>query len=194
MSTLPQLPQNETIRGTKKFTYSDYADWEDDNRWELIDGVPRMMAAPSYSHQSILMALASQFYSFLRGKQCRIVQAPFDVRLNYTTRDDIVVQPDLLVVCDRDKLGDGKNLKGAPDLAIEILSPSSSKYDKTTKFKLYKQSGVREYWIVDPTDKTIAVYIFEQENLSMRYYDETETITVHALEGCEIDLSPVFED
>ncbi|MCL2215623.1 MAG: Uma2 family endonuclease [Defluviitaleaceae bacterium] len=188
------LAQQEANFEPKRYTYSEYAAWEDDNRWELINGVPRMMAAPFVSHQAVSGELYFQFKSFLKGKKCRVFYSPCDVRLNHKTRDDIVVQPDLLVVCDRNKIEDGKSVKGAPDLVIEILSASTSKFDKTTKFTLYKQAGVREYWIVDPTDKTVGVYIFEQENLGMRYYADSEKIPVHVLEGCEIDLSTVFEE
>ena len=188
------LARQEATQGTKRFTYSDYAEWEDDNRWELIDGVPRMMASPQIPHQDVLLELGIQFRSFLRGKKCKVLIAPCDVRLNHKTRDNIVVQPDLIVVCDREKLEDGKSVKGAPDLVVEILSPSTSKNNKITKFKLYKQAGVREYWIVDPVDKIVSVYVFEEGQLGMFNYDETEKIPVHVLEGCEIDLSTIFDE
>ena len=176
-----------------RFTYSDYLTWDDKTRWELIDGVPYAMAAPSVTHQEIVLELAVQFKSFLRGRQCRVIIAPFDVRLYTATIDNTIVQPDLLVVCDPSKTEDGKSCKGAPDLVVEVLSPSTGKHDQVAKFRLYQKAGVREYWIVDPGLKTIAVYVFEPENLSMRYYDDTESIPVHVLEGCNIDLVPVFE-
>ena len=187
------LQKHPIIQENTLYTYEDYAKWDDGNRWELIDGVPRMMGAPTFTHQRLIFLFGMQFEGFLKGKNGTFALAPFDVRLNHKTKDNRVVQPDVLVICDKNKLGDGKNLKGAPDLAIEILSPSSTKHDQVTKFRLYKQAGVREYWIVDPTAKTVGVHILEKDNLGMRYYDETESIPVHVLEGFDLDLSQVFE-
>ena len=189
------LARQDTAQGTKKFTYSDYLTWEDTNRWELIDGVPRMMAAPVISHQSILEGLRLQFGNFFSDKRCQALLVQCDVRLNHETCDNTVVHPNLLVVCDPEKLKDGKSVKGAPDLVVEILPPSSSKYVMSTKFELYKQAGVCEYWIVEPNYKMISVYIFKEGKLiDMNPYGETEKIPVHVLEGCEIDLSAVFEE
>jgi len=177
----------------KTYTYEEYAKWDDGNRWELIDGVPYMMSAPTIAHQDILLNLGTQFRNFLRGKKCKVIIAPVDVRLNHKTKDNTVVQPDVIVVCDRDKIKNGKSLLGAPDLAIEILSPSSIKHDKILKFRKYKLAGVREYWIVDPDSKTVDVHILEEGHLGIQYYDNTEKIPVHVLDGFEIDLNEIFE-
>ncbi|MDR2182743.1 MAG: Uma2 family endonuclease, partial [Clostridiales bacterium] len=114
------------------FTYEDYYAWDNEPRCELIDGEIYFMAAPRPIHQIISGGLYRKFSEHLDGKKCKVF-LPIDVRLNADKGDDTVVQPDLLVVCDRDKLDD-KGCKGAPDLVIEILSPSTASYDMMTKF------------------------------------------------------------
>jgi len=178
----------------KRYTYAEYCTWDDDIRWELIDGYAYMMApSPSQSHQSTSGNLASQLHSFLKGKQCKVFAAPFDVRLNADAEDDTVVQPDLIVVCDMSKL-DGKACVGAPDLAVEILSKSSTRYDRTSKFNRYLKAGVREYWIIDPDSKTLAVHILKESEYVTHAYSDTDTAPVHVLDGCNIDLADVFDD
>jgi len=187
------VQNNQAPQKGELYVYADYVNWSDENRWELIDGEPYMMASPSFIHQRLVFLFGMQFENFLKGKDATVIISPFDVRLNHTKKDNIVVQPDVIVVCDPKRLENGKSLKGAPDLAIEILSPSTSKRDQLTKFNLYKKSGVREYWIVDPLEKFVRTYILEKDNLGMYYYDEAEKIPVYVLEGCEIDLNQVFE-
>ena len=184
---------NEASPEYKRYTYSDYCTWDDDKRWELIDGVPYAMSAPNQSHQEISGALFSQLYNFQKGKPCKVFAAPFDVRLNYDTSDDTVVQPDILVVCDKSKL-DGKSCNGAPDLVIEILSPSTSLHDKILKFKRYKQAGVREYWIVDPETTIVSTYIMKDGEYVTDAYGNEDSIPVHVLDGCIIDLAEIFAE
>ena len=183
----------EAVRKEEYYTYANYCTWDENERWELIDGIPYAMApGPSQAHQTVFGKLFTQLHSFLEGKQCKVFAAPFDVRLNANTYDDIVVQPDILVVCDDAKL-DGKSCVGAPDMTIEILSPSSAIMDKTLKFKKYLEAGVREYWIVDPEINTITAHILDNGRYYTTNYTETETAPVHVLEGCTIDLTKVFE-
>jgi len=174
------------------YTYEDYYSWEDDERWELIDGKPYLMSAPSANHQRALIELVRQFANFLKGKKCRVFAAPFDVRLNHDTLDDTVVQPDVLVVCDKEKTADGKALKGAPDLAIEILSPSNPKHDTLVKYKKYMESGVREYWTLDPQSKTVNVNILVDGKYITHRHNEKDKVPVHVLGGFIIDLEEVF--
>ena len=181
----------EVEEPARKYTYEDYLNSDDETRYELIDGVIYMMSSPSQAHQDILGELHGRLWSFLRGKPCKVYQAPFDVRLNADTADDTVVQPDLLVVCDMKKL-DGKACVGAPDMVIEVLSPSTSKKDKTTKLNHYLKAGVRELWIVDPDDKTVTVYILKNGEYIVRAYDDSGTVPVHVLDGCQINLKEVF--
>jgi Uma2 family endonuclease len=138
----------------KRFTYAEYVTWDEDQRWELIDGVPyNMTPAPRTQHQSILGNLAAALNAYLKGKQCRYFVAPTDVVFD----DFNVVQPDLLVVCDRSKITEN-NIKGAPDLVVEILSPSTSRKDRREKKALYERFGVREYILVDPANEVIERY------------------------------------
>lgn len=179
------LPQEN-----QKYTYADYFTWDDSERWELIDGVPYAMSpAPSQVHQEISGELFGQLREYLKRKPCKAFHAPFDVRLNAADEDNIVVQPDLLVVCDSSKL-DGKSCKGAPDLVIEILSPSTARTDRITKLNKYQQAGVREYWIVDPDTQTIQVCFFERG--TVKGYTDSDIVPVGILPGCEINLHDVF--
>ncbi len=185
--------QNERIRRDERYTYADYCKWDDGERWELIDGVAYAMSpAPNRMHQSVSGEIFGQLYEFLKGHPCKAFYAPFDVRLDADKEDDTVVQPDIVVICDQSKLDD-KGCKGAPDLVVEIVSPSSSRHDKVRKFNKYLVAGVKEYWIVDPGDKTVMVY-FLQESSKAVPYEETDKIPVGVLPECVIDLAPVFAD
>jgi len=183
----------DTVPEYKRFTYADYCSWEDDERWELIDGVAYAMSAPSQAHQEILGKLYIKISTFLSGKPCKVFLAPFDVRLNYDSGDDTVVQPDVMVICDRTKL-DGKSCNGAPDLVIEIMSPSSTMRDKVLKYRKYLQAGVREYWIVDPDYKTVSVHLLKNDEYGVRVYGIENTMPVSVLEGCKINLAEVFAE
>jgi len=183
-----------TYAGGGYYTYADYVAWDDDKRWELIDGKPYLMSAPNRNHQMALMEIGYQLYAFLKGKKCYVYMAPFDVRLNADTLDDTVVQPDVLVVCDEKKTEDGKGVVGAPDLAVEVLSPSNPNHDRVIKFNKYREVGVREFWIVDPMSKTVAVNILSDGNYTTRIYGAAERIPIHVLDGFTIDLSEVFAE
>ena len=175
-----------------RYTYADYIKWDDDVRRELIDGVPYLMAGPNRQHQKVLGILHALFFTFLKGKSCEVYLTPFDVRLNADTFDDTVVQPDIMIVCDHTILDDA-GIKGVPDMVVEILSPSTARYDKTLKFKTYLRAGIREYWIIDPKEETLAIHIFKDGNYITHAYTKEETVPVHVLEGLNIDLSEVFE-
>ncbi|MFW6029628.1 MAG: Uma2 family endonuclease, partial [Halanaerobiales bacterium] len=141
----------ETARD-RLYTYSDYLNWTDGKRYELINGqVYTMSAAPYRRHQSISGELFRQIANYLFDKKWDVYDAPFDVRLpeGEEDKDEIltVVQPDIVVVCDEDKL-DKRGCRGAPDLIIEIISPSSAGRDRKDKRDLYEKHGVREYWLV----------------------------------------------
>jgi len=186
---LPQLKEEE------QYTYADYFGWDEDVRAELHDGELVMMAPPLRVHQGIITQLVYQIESYLKGKKCKVYPAPFAVRL-FPEKDDsdtTVFEPDIVVICDADKLDD-KGCNGAPDLVIEIISPSTARYDRIYKFRKYQQAGVKEYWIVDPETKSVQVCILENGRYIMSVYEDTEKAPVGVLEGCKIDLSGVFAE
>lgn len=143
------------------FTYADYVQWPADERWELIDGIAYAMAAPQRIHQLCVLKVGSQMDLQLTGRPCQTYVAPFDVRLPRANEADeqidTVVQPDIAVICDRSKLDD-KGCRGAPDWIVEVLSPSTALKDMDTKRQLYERHGVKEYWIVHPTDRWVMLY------------------------------------
>jgi len=181
----------------EKFTYADYKAWElkPGERFELINGVAYAMSAPNTSHQLIVTILTGEFYSYLKGKTCKVIPSPFDVRLFYEEddSDDTVVQPDLVVVCDSQKLGE-EGCRGAPDLVVEILSPSNMAIEMERKLLLYKEAGVREYWIVDPKDKHISIYLLKDDEYSYRICHLNDIARPVVLPGLEIPLSTIFAE
>ncbi len=176
------------------YTYKDYMNWPDDVRVELIDGqVYDMSPAPSPVHQGICLEIAGQMRSFLKGKPCRAFVSPIDVRLSAGEKDDTVVQPDIIVVCDKSKIGD-KSINGVPDMVVEILSPSTSRHDRLTKLNKYREAGVREYWIVSPEDKAVTDYVLKNGEYVVRAYGEKDLAPVAILEGFEVNLKEVFTE
>lgn len=148
------------------FTYADYLTWPEGDRWELIAGQAYAMSpAPSNLHQLIVGELFRLIANYFRGKPCRPFVAPFDVRLpGKGTTDheiDTVVQPDITLVCDPDKLKDNHGCDGAPDWVIEVLSPGTAVHDQRTKRALFERHGVAEYWLVHPGDRSVTVYRLE---------------------------------
>jgi Uma2 family endonuclease len=186
------VPQNNKI-----YTYADYKGFDDNVKVEIIEGNIYMQAAPSWQHQAICFELARQFGNYLVDKSCRAFTAPFDLIIPNDNEDESstnVVQPDLLVVCNKNGLK-GTGYFGIPDLIIEICSPSTMRNDKVLKFNKYEQAGVREYWIVEPEGEFISVFTL-QEN--MRYgrpdiYTDENKIRVGIFEDFIIDLKTVFE-
>ena len=187
---------------TKRYTYADYLTWFDDVRRELIDGFIHIMSAPIRAHQHIsseLFTFVKTFINKRKGK-CHIYYAPFDVRLpkNGETEDDKiynVVQPDICVICDLSKLDD-RGCIGAPDLIVEVSSPSTLKKDWNYKFNLYEKSGVKEYWIVNPKTKIVNAFILQPDGYYDigTEYDCTQKAPVHIFDGLEIDLKKLFAD
>ncbi|MDR2630796.1 MAG: Uma2 family endonuclease [Spirochaetaceae bacterium] len=173
------------------YTYTDILTW--DERYELLDGEARMMAPPNRAHQELLGELFAQLHGFLRGKPGKVYPAPFGVRLfpRKDNQDDTFLEPDITVVCDLSKLDD-QGCKGAPDLVVEILSPSTAKHDLLYKLNKYLQAGVREYWIADPDEKILHVYTLVEGSYRLSKYDAGDKVTVTVLPGCLIDLRAVF--
>lgn len=183
-----------------RFTYKNYLTWPENERWELIDGIAYdMTPAPSKTHQGISIALSSMFYNYLKDKNCKVFPAPFDVRFaEKNARDediDTVVQPDIVVVCDKSKLDD-RGCIGAPDLVIEILSPATAAKDMKEKFALYEKHGVLEYWLVQPLDKTVMVFKSCEDKKFGKpdIYIYEDEIKVSIFDDLTIDLKAVFKD
>jgi Uma2 family endonuclease len=187
----------------ERFTYRHYRTWPDSERWELIEGHAWSMSpAPKRSHQEIQARLITVLRVLLKGKPCKAFAAPFDVLLpRGDERDDevdTVVQPDIVVYCDRSKLTEA-GARGAPDLVVEILSPSTSRKDQKEKFDLYERHGVREYWVVDPAGSWLCVYRltesrrFDEGELRERLRDYSP-IGSSVLEGFSIDPGKLFAD
>lgn len=174
---------------SKIYTEDDYYNIPEDVRAELIDGyLIYNMASPSRIHQFILMELAGTIRDYIKSKggNCRVVPAPFAVKLNEDR--NTIVEPDISVICDPDKFTD-RGCTGAPDWIIEIVSPNNSSHDYVTKLNLYLETGVREYWIVDPVKQKIFVYYLEDENFDVETYTFEDTIKVNIYDDLEIDFT-----
>ena len=186
-----------TLPQERSYTYADQMDWDGETRYELYNGQPVALASPSRTHQEISGALFFQLYNYLREKKCRIYAAPFDVCLFAEEKDqpediETVLQPDITVICDPEKLTD-HGCSGAPDLVIEILSPSARRRDRLTKFDLYQRAGVREYWIVDPEAQIVQVHLLEDGRYySPAAYNSRAAVPVKVLEDFQMDPTQVF--
>ncbi|MDZ7751028.1 MAG: Uma2 family endonuclease [Gammaproteobacteria bacterium] len=150
------------LRDHNRYTYHDYCQWPEDERYELIDGNAWLMSpAPGVDHQTVAFEVARQVANALEGHSCRVLVAPVDVLLPRGDEADgvvdTVVQPDALVVCDPGKVS-RRRVRGAPDWVLEVLSPSSASHDQTRKLAAYERAGVREYWLVHPVDRVLTVY------------------------------------
>ena len=194
-----------TVYGAQLFTYADYLSWPDDRMGELINGIVYAFSAPFRKHAhacSVFMVKVGSFITRRKGL-CKIYTAPFDVRLpkNGETDDDKiynVVQPDICVICDPSKLDD-RGCIGAPDLIVEVFSPSTGKRDAHEKFLLYESSGVREYWLVYPENKAVNVFLLQpdgkyDEGTIYEVLNKQTKVPVHTLEGLIVDLEELFED
>jgi Uma2 family endonuclease len=190
----------------RRYTYADYLGWDDDVRRELINGFVYALSAPLLKHARITRNLSYWINEFIQKRRrkvkskCEIFYAPFDVRLSFEgeTADDriyTVVQPDICVICDPSKL-DRRGCLGAPDLIVEVLSPSTASRDLNEKFHLYETAGVREYWVISPDDETLNVFIMQENG---KYgegimYAKKGKAPVHIFEGLYIDLGKLFAE
>ena len=174
-----------------KFTYEDYLNTPDDKRYELLDGELIMPPAPGESHQNVSAMLGWKLTQFaVENRLGRVYHAPFDVVLS----DFDVVQPDLIFVSnERADIITPANIQGAPDLVVEILSPSTATRDKTFKRSLYARHGITEYWMVDLTAKTITVLRLGERGFEVvNTYGEGETLTSPTLQGFTLNLDDIF--
>ncbi len=180
---------------TKEYTFSDYLQWQFSERVELLKGfIKKMSPAPSRKHQTVSFNLTMLIGTLFKNKTYRVFAAPFDVRLPIASakKDTTVVQPDLCIICDETKLDD-YGCNGAPDLIVEIVTPNNSKYDVDTKFLLYQEAGVMEYWIVQTEMKTVLVYRLQDGvYVGSKPFSEGETIESPLFPDMKIAVDEVF--
>jgi Uma2 family endonuclease len=194
-------PLADTVRNLEdRFTYGDYRGWPDEERWELIEGHAWAMSpAPMTRHQALSGKLFLEIGIYLKGKPCKVFNAPFDVllpRMDETDDEvDTVVQPDISVFCDRSKIT-RRGARGAPDWVIEILSAHTAKKDYEAKHRLYQRHSVREYWIVDPDAEVIHAWRLGEDGLfgEETIYEDEVAAPSSVLDGLVIDTKELFAD
>ena len=196
----PKIDDISVLEPEATYSYADYLRWSFEERVELIKGkLFRMSPAPKRSHQEIAGDIFAAIHAFLRGQTCKIYQAPFDVRFpNESSSSDsqtfTVVQPDICVVCDHSKLDDA-GCKGAPDLIVEILSPSTASKDLNEKYQLYEEHGVKEYWVVYPGEAVLEIYELQDAHyVSKGKFVKEDVVTSNVIMGLKLALSEVFEE
>jgi Uma2 family endonuclease len=178
------------------YTYADYLKWDFEEIVELIKGkIFTKAAAPNRRHQEVSGNIFGALFNFLKNESCKVYSAPFDVRFSRDpefSKTDSVVQPDISVICDPSKLDD-KGCFGAPDIIIEIISPGNSRVELQNKYELYEEFGVREYWIVHPTDSTVLIYtLVDGKFKPSRLFTSGDQIRSSVLPGFTLDLEKVL--
>ena len=182
----------------KAYTYADYLTWPEESPVELIEGIPHAMTAPTRLHQEIVGEVFRQIANYLVGKPCKTYVAPFDVRLADSQAEDEdiinVVQPDIVVVCDQDKVNDDGRYEGVPTLVVEVLSPSTKEKDLVKKLNLYMTSGIAEYWIVDLESRILLQYFFAEDRSiqSIKSFSVGDVAQSSIFEGLDVPLDNIF--
>lgn len=190
----------KAYQAIKKISYEEYTALVDssDQRYELIDGEIYLLASPTFKHQIVVNEIAGRFYNYFKGKRCRSLTAPLDVRLfGFATKfeeNPNVVQPDVIVICDAYKVNEDNKYEGIPTLVVEVLSPSTKGKDMAIKLNLYMKSGVLEYWIIDLENKSVIQYSFSQERDidSLNTLREGDTVKSTVFADLTIPLSDIF--
>ncbi|NBH16848.1 Uma2 family endonuclease [Clostridiaceae bacterium] len=180
---------SEALAHANLYTEEDYYNLPENVRAELINGQIYYMAAPSRIHQEILMFLSKTIANYIDSKKgsCKVYPAPFAVKL-FSEDDRNVVEPDISVICDPNKLTD-RGCTGAPDWIVEIVSPSNSSHDYIRKLNLYADAGIREYWIVNPIKESIFVYHLEETKFEAAAYTFQDKIKVNIYDDLWIDFT-----
>lgn len=186
---------------SKSYTFADYLTWKFQERLELIKGkIFQMSPAPNRYHQRISGNLFLCLGNLMTANKCGLYSAPFDVRLvNFKKSTDdnqvfSVVQPDICVICDKEKLDD-KGCIGSPDLVIEILSPGNTDKEMGIKFDLYEENEIKEYWIIEPTDKVIFIYTLQNgKYIGLKPQTHLDKIKSPLFPYFDFDISQIFED
>jgi Uma2 family endonuclease len=180
------------------YTYADYMQWQFKERLELFRGKIFKMGAPNMNHQIVGRHLFTEFHMHLKGKTCQVFIAPFDVRLPVKNRKNdyeitTVVQPDICIFCDPAKLDD-RGACGAPDLAIETLSPGNRKDELREKYEVYEESGVKEYWIADPVKKALLVFLLQPNGKFSipAIYTGVDSLEAACVPGLKFNVNEIF--
>ena len=198
------LPNSENIREKApiystegvKATYDEFLQLhhESEERFEYIDGEIYWLSSPKTAHQIAITELFGTFYNFFQGTDCTPMVAPYDIELKRTEENINMVQPDLMIICDLvEKLNEQDYYKGVPSLVVEVLSKSTQRKDLIKKLDLYMSCGVNEYWIVNPDNKEVTVYLFEDKNIeNMITFKNDDVVKSFVFTGLGIDVKQIF--
>lgn len=182
---------------SKEYTYAKYLTWHFKERVELILGkIRKMSPPPSWKHQKISREVTMEFARYFKLHDCNVFYAPLDVVLPIASkkRDTTAVQPDICILCDDAKLDD-PGIVGAPDLVVEILSPGNTKHDLDTKFMLYQEAKVPEYWVVNPMKRYVLNYtLLVDAYAGSKYFTEGENTVSRHFEGLKVSVSKIFDN
>lgn len=167
---------------------------ESEHRYELINGDVYFLASPLYPHQKAVKEIFGEFINWFRDKKCEPLAAPFDVTLFKSEKNICVVQPDILVICDKEKIDKKGKYSGVPSLVVEVLSESTSSKDNVTKLELYMSTGVQEYWLVNTENREVYIYVFGDTKGIKHILSYTENQRAESLcfSGLGVDLNRVF--
>jgi Uma2 family endonuclease len=195
----PKNHLKEPIAEYGPYSYADYLGWDLEYMVEIIKGrLFKMHAAPKRIHQKISLYIATELYQFLKENTCEVYEAPFDVRLPVKSKRNeeifTVVQPDICVICNTDKLDEAGCL-GAPDLIIEILSRGNNQKELQYKYEVYEESGVTEYWVIHPDEQTLLVYTLrEGKYVPSRLFTSGDIVKSGCIKGFALDLELLFKE
>ena len=189
-----KISENQNIPKDEEIEYKKFQNLPEGTRAEFIDGKIYYLGTPTIKHQDLILELASSFKAYLHGKSCKVIPAPCEVKIDYASDplSKITLEPDIVVVCDREKVTE-KRVLGAPDLVIEILSPSNADHDKGYKYYKYLSAGVIEYWIVDPEAEEVMVNLLNEGEYETTTYSKGDEIKVFILDSLTIDVTHLFE-
>ena len=187
---------SEYVHAGMKVTYEEFLKIteESENRYEYIDGEIYLLASPFYAHQKAVREILFEFTTWFRDKKCEPLDSPFDVTLFRKNKNINLVQPDILIICDKENINEKGKYNGTPTLVVEVLSESTRSKDHIKKLDLYMSTGVKEYWIVNTKAKEICIYTFKDSNIEdMLTFKGNEKVQSVVFQGLEVDLSQVFE-
>jgi prevent-host-death family protein len=188
--------QDYTFDG-RKATYEEFLDLQkgSEERYEYIDGEIYLLASPKTTHQIVLTELFVIFCNYFQEKKCTPMLAPYDIELKRSQESISIVQPDIMIICDlEEKLNENDYYTGVPSLVVEILSESTRRKDMIKKLDLYMSCGVEEYWIVNPLNKEVTVYLFEEKNIKNNTtFKNSEVIQSFIFEGLVADIRRIFK-